>query len=211
MPSAATFLGSRAGGLRLKHKPVTGMPLDLIKSEGKGRGPVSGLEMFILVLLTILCSLAFGDTAPLTFQDWKEQQVLESQNQVLRTSTRISQIKTGKPAKSDSKDASTPALPPNRRVKKTSESDQLAIAEKDQKNAQESLEAARALQFDDYITIYLPTLQDQPEAVDKLAEKLSKDELAEIFKGLIKHGAKTNDTKRSMLEGLAASSKTKAP
>jgi hypothetical protein len=47
----------------------------------------------------------------------------------------------------------------------------------------------------------------------KLSEKLSKEELAEIVKSLLKKGSKLSDAKHNgpqALEGLAASSRAKA-
>ena len=157
--------------------------------------------------------LAFGQEpqiSALSFQDWKEQQVLETQNQMLRVSSRINVLKSSKAGKSDSREST---VLPNGRVKKTPDTDTLAAAEKEMKRSQESLEAASALQMDDYITIYLPTLQDQPEALNKLANKMTKEELAEIFKGILKRTPKpVVDAKRntvSSLEGAASPARAK--
>ena len=170
----------------------------------------------IIILVLCLVELpAFGQQpqiVALTFQNWKEQQVLEAQNQMLRTSTRINQIKLGKPQGPDSKDSTNSGLPSGR-IKKSVEGDQLAAAEKDIKRAQESLEAANTLVFEDYINIYLPSLQDQPEAINKLADKLSKEELAQIFKSQTKRSSKPGDARRnagSSLEGLASAARLKA-
>ena len=153
----------------------------------------------ILILLLTLGALSFAQEPPsgLTFQSWKEQQVLEAQNQMLRISARINQLKTSKGVKGDPKDPSLAKLPTSR-VKKT-ELDPIVSAEKELKRGQESLDAANSLQLEDYISIYLPTLQDQPGALDKLAEKLSKEELAEIFKGMLKRNPRTIDARRNNL------------
>ena len=142
----------------------------------------------------------------LTFTLWKEQQVLEAQNQMLRTSSRISLARTNKLGGTEAKDNT--GLPPNR-VRKASDSESVA-AEKELKRAQESLEIASALQFADYINIYIPTLADQPEAITKLSEKLTKEELAEIFRSQTKRLARPSDAKRSsgaMGDGLASTSR----
>ena len=161
----------------------------------------------IVLLLTVMCALAWGQDAQLnavSFQTWKEQQILEAQNQMLRTSSRITQLKSSKTAAGSTKE-STLNLPSNSRVKKTSESDSVATAERDLKRAQESLETANGLQIDDYISIYLPTLQDQPEALSKLADKLSKEELAAIFKVTYSKGPHLSDAKRNNVSSLDAS------
>ncbi len=154
------------------------------------------IAVFIAALSFAFPALAQSPqpTAALTFQAWKDQQVLEAQNQVLRASSHIVQVRAAKPGSSDSKE--TAALPSSR-VKKAGDGDQVALADKDLKRAQESLEAAGSLQLEDYIAIYLPSLQDQPEAAAKLVEKLTKEELAEITKGLIRKGSKLSDTKRN--------------
>lgn len=158
----------------------------------------------VLVCLLTLGVLGFAQepqTPALTFQSWKEQQILEAQNQMLRISSRINQIKSAKPGKGDAHEAALSGLPSSR-VRKAPDTDPLATAEKDLKRGQESLDAANSLQLDDYISIYLPTLQDQPGALDKLAEKLSKEELAEIFKGMLKRNSRPIDAKRNNISAL---------
>jgi hypothetical protein len=162
----------------------------------------------IIILLTVMCALAWGQepqVAVVGFQAWKEQQVLEAQNQMLRTSSRINQLKSNRGATGSAKEAAVNL--PNSRIKKTADSDSVAGAERDLKRAQESLETAGGLQLDDYISIYLPTLQDQPEALNKLADKLTKEELAGIFKATYTKGSQAHDAKRnnvSALEGVHA-------
>lgn len=158
---------------------------------------------FVLILLLTFGALGFAQepqTSALTFQSWKEQQVLEAQNQMLRISARINQLKTSRNGKVDGKDESLGKLP-SPRLKK-SEVDPILSAEKELKRGQESLDAANSLQLEDYISIYLPTLQDQPGALDKLAEKLSKEELAEIFKGVLKRNPRTIDAKRNSVSAI---------
>ena len=169
-----------------------------------GRGfSVPILLKLVVLCLTILCALAWGQepqSGVSSFEEWKQQQVLEAQNQMLRISSHISQLKTGKPGTAG-KDSS-PANLPNSRIKKSTDSDTIASSERDLKRAQESLETANGLQVDDYISIYLPTLQDQPEALNKLAEKLSKEELAEIFKNSYKKGTHPSDARRNTVSSL---------
>ena len=170
------------------------------------------LVKIVIISLTIMCALAFAQEPQVTafsFQDWKEQQVLEAQNQMLRTSSRINGLKAAKSGKTDNKES---AVLPNSRIKKAPITDSVAEAEKELKRAQESLEAANGLQLDDYINVYLPTLQEQPEALNRLADKLTKEELSEIFKGFLKKGTRPSDAKRnhvSALEGPASSLRPK--
>jgi hypothetical protein len=161
------------------------------------------LLKIVVICLTLMCVLAYGQEPQVKvfgFEDWKQQQVLEAQNQMLRISSRIAQLKSNKSG-SAAKESAVTSLP-NGRIKKSNDSDTVAVAERDLKRAQESLETAGSLQVDDYISIYLPTLQDQPEALDRLAEKLSKEELAEIFKGTYKKGTHASDAKRNTLTSI---------
>lgn len=134
-----------------------------------------------------------------TFQSWKEQQILEAQNQTLRVSARISQLKTGKTSAAKE----TAPLPTNSKIKK-SESDTVAGAERDLRRAQESLKAANELGIDDYVSVYLPSLRDNPEALQALAQKMSKEELAEIFKLLLRKDSPPDTKRNSLAAGLNA-------
>lgn len=158
----------------------------------------------IVLCLAIMAATAWGQDSQisaLSFHTWKEQQVLEAQNQMLRVSSRINQLKSSKGTLGSNKDSAVSL--PNNRIKKAAETDSLAAAERDLKRAQETLESAGGLQLDDYINIYLPTLQDNPDALNKLADKLSKEELAEIFK--MTYLKKDRDTKRNSVSSLERS------
>jgi hypothetical protein len=137
---------------------------------------MEAIRILVLLCLTMAC-LAFAQEplAGKPFQSWKDLQVLEAQNQVLRVSARISQIRVGKGANTNVKDLSNI---PAGRVKTASDADGLSLAERDLKRARESLEAANALELEDYVNIYLPSLEAQPEALNALLQKLTKEELA---------------------------------
>lgn len=177
--------------------------------------PISRKDIRLIRLLVLILTASLSapllaqDGTPLTFQNWKDQQVLDAQNGLLRVSARISQLKNGKGGTSAKESA---ALPANSKLKKA-EVDTVSAAERDLRRAQESLQAANNLNLDDYVAIYLPTLRDQPEAIQQLGQKLSKDELVEILKGLVRKDGPP-DAKRSglsMTDGLNVSSRAKAP
>jgi hypothetical protein len=136
------------------------------------------VKMFLSITLLFFGLMAFAQEPQnpvYTFQVWKEQQLLDAQNQVLRSTSHLNQLKSASNRKGEA----------------------YYLAERDLKRAQESQQAASSLQFDDYITIYLPTLQDQPEAFAKLVEKFSKDELLEVVKSLVIKPSKTSDAKHN--------------
>jgi hypothetical protein len=147
---------------------------------------------------------------PLTFQAWKDQQVLEAQNQVLRLASRVSLFKSGK-LTTNAGGIKQPARLPSDKVK-FADTEALAGAEADLKRAQDSLANARDLKFSDYVDVYIPTLQNQPEAQQKLAEKLSKEELSEIFKGLMQKSSQYDAQHgEASLGDLTVTARAKAP
>lgn len=116
----------------------------------------------------------------LNFKAWKDQQVLTAQNQMLRISARIAQLKGAKNGKADKKDLALKS-----KNLKTAEVDPILEAEKELLRAQDSLEAANNWTLEDYINVYIPTLRNQPEALTKLTDLLTKEELGEILKTML--------------------------
>lgn len=170
------------------------------------------MDKIILALTVLLVSLTAYAQEPsytaLNFQAWKEQQILEAQNQALRISARISQLKSAKPGAAGAKEVNLPSA----KIKKT-EADTVAGAERDLRRAQDSLQTANALTLEDYVNVYLPTLQGQPEALQALAQRMSKEELAEIFKALVGKGSLIGDAKRNTAltgDPVTVTSRTKA-
>jgi hypothetical protein len=152
------------------------------------------LYSLLFILSTAALPQAFAqDSLPpvLTLQAWKEQQVLEAQNQVLRASARLAHLKN---SKHNSTTKESLKIGSNR-VKQV-EIDPATAAERELRRAQEGLTSAQNYGLDEYIAIYLPTLSDQAEAINTLTNRLSKEELAEIVKGLLKRDS-SSDTKRN--------------
>lgn len=166
------------------------------------------ITTFLFSTFSIVCGAQQPVITAYTFQAWKEQQVLEAQNQLLRTSARIAQLKNSKPGAPGSKDA----LNIGSRLKKV-EQDPVLAGEKDLRRAQESLQAASNLTMDEYVAIYLPTLADSPDAIQSLTQRLNKEELAEILKGLLKRDAPSDAKRNSSLvvDALSLTSRSKTP
>jgi hypothetical protein len=163
---------------------------------------------FITLQLLFAAPLALAQephgSAPMNFQAWKDQQVLEAQNQVLRASNRLSQLKAGRSSLGST--AKEPTKLNSDKIKKA-DSDPILSAERELKRSQEGLEAATNLEFTNYVDVYLPTLREDPESLQKLAERLSKEELTQIFKSIMGKG-NSIDAKRNaaILEGLSGTS-----
>lgn len=158
----------------------------------------------VFVGLTFFLSFtaSAADNSPLLFQSWKSQQLLEAQNQVLRASARLAQLRAAKATSS-----SNTLLPTN----KVKNSNPLTAAEKDLKRSQESLTNAQELTFADYVSIYVLPLQEDPEMVAKLAERLTRDELAEAFKCLMQQAPSTDAKRQSALLGSLGPSSSAHP
>ncbi len=145
--------------------------------------------MIVSILSAILLSLTgFAQPAevsedhapPYTFAVWKDQQVEVATNGLFKATARMNQLKAGK-------------LP---LTKDTAGKDPLELAEKELRRAKESLETAHKLQMIDYVNIYLPSLEADPENVQKLVDKWSKEELSEVAKLLLLKG-NTTDARRN--------------
>ena len=131
----------------------------------------------------------------MTFQAWKDQQILESQNEMLRISARISQLKASGKSSGASAKGGKPQVPSSSRVKAL-EADPLTLAERDLRRTQERLVTANNLQLSDYVLVYLPSIQDQPEVIESLTNRLSKEELSEILRFILTKNSRI-DTKRN--------------
>jgi G3E family GTPase len=158
------------------------------------------------ITLSLVLLFGFGANAePLKFKTWKEQQIVEAQNEVLRLSAKLRQIKSN--AKSDkiAKEQRDPnELVTSHRFEKNPD-----VNDKDLKRAQENLEIAKDFSIEDYAEIYVSSLQQDPDQFSRLVETLSKDEMAQLMKVLVKNKIpETNDAKHqktSIRPSLAAS------
>ncbi len=153
----------------------------------------------------VFCTGSFAQDPALpalSFQTWKEQQILESQNQVLRSSARLTQLKSNKAPTAGLKDSATLT---SSKIKKSE--DTVSAAERDLLRAQESLQTANGLTLEDYVSIYLPSLQDQPESLHNLVQKFTREELAEMVKMLVNKGVSSSSNARR--NNTFASSKTR--
>ena len=146
------------------------------------------------IALTILLVFGFAAVAetPLKFKAWKEQQIVEAQNEVLRISARLRSQKN------------------NPKIERSTDSDLLGssrfqqapeVTAGDLKNAQETLTIAKEFTLEDYADVYVSNLQEEPEQFTKLMNSLSKDEMTQLMKILVKNktpesSQQSNDAKR---------------
>jgi hypothetical protein len=146
-------------------------------------------------------SAGTGTTAgePVAFKTWKDQQIIEAQNQLARVNNRLVLLKAGKVkpeeisaefnnfnalAKNEKTGTSTPL--PTSRAQKLSSKDVVSRLELELARTQKSLDFAKELGLQEYFLGYLIQFQESPEALAAVAGRLSKEEVAELLKVLLK-------------------------
>ena len=136
----------------------------------------------LLISTLTLFGLTLGATStaePLKFKAWKEQQILEAQNKVLQISARL-RASRHQPRIEKSTEK-TDELVGSSRFEKSKE-----LTDRDLKRAQEGLEVARELTLQEYAEVYVLELKQDAEQFSKLMDALSKEELAQLMKILMK-------------------------
>lgn len=141
----------------------------------------------ILVISSLSARAASAD--PLKFKAWKEQQIVEAQNEVLRISARLHAQKNASKADKTSVAPDNEVLGSSRFQQQTAD-----VTDRDLKMAQESLEIAKEFSLQDYADVYVSGLQNEPEQFTKLMTTLSKDEMTQLMKILVKN--KNGDIER---------------
>ncbi|MGE4133185.1 MAG: hypothetical protein AB7F86_16200 [Bdellovibrionales bacterium] len=134
---------------------------------------------------------------PYTFATWKEKHITDATNQLLKMTTRFSQLRAKRGESADP--AEKPLSNKYNRVRPAPAD--LTMAEKDVRRARESLEAARGLEISDYVSIYLPTLSGQPAVQQQLIKKLSPDDMALILQLLLNQPKSDNAKHQDALMG----------
>lgn len=160
----------------------------------------------VITIFVTFASLAGAtEGEPVSFKAWKDQQVIEAQNQLARLSNRLTLVKAGKIKASEiaaelnnesqnqadksptSKEAEMAVE--SSRVQKIAATDVVARLERDQERAQKNLDFAKEVTIEDYFVVYLSQFQDNIEALQSVASKLSKDEVLVLLKSLLKNSS----------------------
>lgn len=135
---------------------------------------------------------------PFSFQRWKDQQVVEARNHVVRLTNRMHLLKTGR-YKVDKEtlpllDEQDEKLYKELKVLGEDQNAERAGAEKlllksveaRMKMAIENLQIAKDLTIDDYIAVYLSAYSENTEALSRLVERLSKDEILNLLQARLR-------------------------
>lgn len=105
---------------------------------------------------------------PLSYRAWKEQQVLDAQNLLLRAQNALRQ----------------------------SDSDGRVRIEREVRRATDQVDAAKEFSVEEYLSIYLSKYQDRSDLVLQMIEKLSKEEAKEILTGTFRKAFQPNNAKQ---------------
>lgn len=150
---------------------------------------------FLFLLICVFCLAPFATAAVedtqqiLSFKDWKGSQVLEAKNQVVRLSNRITLLKKGilKDETSESEEKKMESADVSSdRIKTTTQKDLIGQTEAQLKSALENLQFTTELSLQDYFAVYLSRFKDQPDLMSRAADKLSKEEVLELLKTMLK-------------------------
>lgn len=160
-------------------------------------------------------SASIDKTEVLSFKDWKGSQVLDAKNQVVRLTNRITLLKKGILREaSDSEDKKPDATEMSDRTKTAENKDLISQVESQLKLALENLQFTTELSLQDYFAVYLTRFKDEPELMATAAEKLSKEEVLELLKAMMKRegtpGAATPNAahaRGSLVEGLVTTNR----
>lgn len=162
-----------------------------------------------LMILMLAASVSQAQTAttidPLSFKSWKEQQQVEAQNQLTRVNNRIVLLKAGKLKPEDvavefnhfgEVEADGPKL--TARAQKISSTDILVRLEREQSRSQKNLEFAKDLGLEEYFLGYLNQFQENQSALSQVAGRLSKEEVIELLKVLLKSNHQSLNSGKSV-------------
>ncbi|MEZ4873470.1 MAG: hypothetical protein R2827_14770 [Bdellovibrionales bacterium] len=136
--------------------------------------------MFLLVFLIASQALAVETTVQIpVFATWKQQQIIRSQNEVVRLTNELLMSKS-----TDHQILNTweETINPSEGVVRQ---DQVGEA---LKQARQNLEISKELEFDDYLEIHMEALMADKEALRVWLSRLSQSEVVDAFHYLAERG-----------------------
>lgn len=161
--------------------------------------------VWVHILVIGFGCLAHAADEPMPFKVWKDQQIIDAQNRLARISNRVlfvksNQVKPDQIAKEieAEQNASDKSGFDPKRMQKFGPQQLMEVLERDRDQAAKSVEFSKALTLEDYWLVYLAQFQDNPEALSAVASRMSKDEVAQLLKAVLKGGAKGPITFGSM-------------
>lgn len=133
--------------------------------------------LYIYIALISVTALAVPQPTienPQIYKTWKDQQIVEAKNNVVRIANKITLARAGKLPEKELQ-----ALQPLERM-----DNELRVA-------QENLQIAQELSVEDYFVVYLSRFKARPDAIQSVASRMSKDEVAELIRAMLNRGEAT--------------------
>ncbi len=148
---------------------------------------------YIYISLVTVAALAApkASDSPIVFKSWKEQQLIEARNNVVRMANKITLFRAGKVSEQEiiqelsanNIDAESTS------VQKANSQKPIERLENELRVAQENLQIAQELTVEDYFIVYLSQFRSKPDAIQSVASRMSKDEVAELIRAMLNRGA----------------------
>lgn len=149
-----------------------------------------GVKSIIYIYIAMVSVAAFAapqpqlTEAPQIYKVWKDQQIVEAKNNVVRIANKITLARAGKLSEQELQ-----ALKPIERM------------DNDLRVAQENLQIAQELSVEDYFVVYLSRFRSHPDAIQSVASRMSKDEVAELIRAMLNRGEATTTQNGTILPG----------
>lgn len=121
---------------------------------------------------------------PMSFERWKQVQINEAQNQVVRISNRVRILRSDGFKLEEAKRGPAPVESSNEsggvKVDEVS-NEKLETAEAEIKRSLENLQYSKGLQFSDYIQVYVKQFSKDNKGLKKIARSLTPSQVAELL------------------------------
>jgi len=136
------------------------------------------VKFLLYTYIALVSVAAFASPQPTTenphiYKVWRDQQIVEAKNNVVRIANKITLARAGK-------------LPATEMQAKP-----LERLDNELRVAQENLQIAQELSVEDYFVVYLSRFKSRPDAIQSVASRMSKEEVAELIRAMLNRGEST--------------------
>jgi hypothetical protein len=164
----------------------------------------------LLFAICIFTGNAVGqENSPLPFKIWKDQQITEARNQVVRISNRRTLAKAS--AKSSENEPDHSRTVSSEEISTQQHVQRPSNLETDLQQANENLESAKELSFEDYVTVYLAAYKNRPEVLAGISQRLTKEEVAALLSLVLNRNRiqETRSAAKPFVDGLLAGDRSR--
>ncbi|MCB0357256.1 MAG: hypothetical protein KDD40_09630 [Bdellovibrionales bacterium] len=147
-------------------------------------------RMLMLVIFLSFTFQGMAEEVPLeakavSFNKWKQLQVVEAQNKVVRLSNLLLLLKSEKYTLENSLPQVANESKQDIQIPEKQQQELIGQTEGQLKTAVASLDFAKELTLNDYFSVYLRQFKDNKSALEALAQDMDKSEIAEVLSSLI--------------------------